>query len=158
MPLPQETPVVLDTAVPTYFSIERLGIHAPIQAVGVVDGAMDVPDTAHHVGWYQYGPRPGDLGSAVVAGHVNWNGGKSAVFALLHTIQIGDTVQVLDNTGAIDTFAVIDIKEYPIDANTAEVFSPHENSQRLNIITCSGLWDPILKTHSLRLVVYTEKI
>lgn len=161
MPMPTLLPAtvpVLDSAVPAYFSIDRLGVYAPIQPVGIVAGAMDVPDTANHVGWYQYGPRPGDIGSAVVAGHVNWNGGEAAIFSSLHTIQIGDTVEVFDSTGKTASFAVTHIKEYPIDADTTEVFSSGEGTRQLNIITCSGPWDPILKTHSLRLVVFTEKM
>lgn len=147
------------TAVPLQFSIQRLGIDAPIEAVGVLDdGKMAVPVQAEHVGWYEYGPRPGDTGSAVLAGHVNWTGGKDAVFTPLHTIQIGDIVQVQNSIGGTDTFAVRTIKEYPTNSDATEVFSSSDGSSWLNLITCDGTWDPILKTHRSRLVVFTEKI
>jgi hypothetical protein len=73
-------------AVPVLLSIERLGIYADIESVGLVDNAMAVPSSVEDVGWYQHGPRPGDQGSAVLAGHVNWTSGRSAVFTILHTI------------------------------------------------------------------------
>lgn len=147
------------TAVPLRLSIQRLGIDAPIEAVGVLDdGKMGVPTLAEDVGWYKYGPRPGDTGSAVLAGHVNWTGGQDAVFTSLNTIHIGDMVQVQNSIGGTDTFAVRIIKEYPTDSDATEVFSSSDGSSWLNLITCDGTWDPILKTHRSRLVVFTEKI
>jgi len=150
--------IITNTTIPIELTIERLGIHAPIEPVGVLDNAMAVPTKAEDVGWYENGPRPGDEGSAVLAGHVNWTGGQDAVFALLHTMKIGDTVKVLNSNGVTDTFVVTLIKDYPMDSDTAEVFSSSDGSQRLNLITCDGVWDKILKTHQSRLVVFAEKI
>ncbi len=145
-------------AFPVEFLIVRLGIHAPIEPVGILDNAMAVPVKKEDVGWYDRGPRPGDQGSAVLAGHVNWDGGQDAVFASLHTIKIGDIVQVRNSVGVTDTFVVVRIKDYPMNNDTVEVFSSSDGSRRLNLITCDGVWDKILKTHRLRLVVFTEKI
>ncbi len=145
-------------AVPVLLSIERLGISADIESVGLIDNAMAVPSSIEDVGWYQHGPRPGDQGSAVLAGHVNWTTGRSAVFSLLHTIVVGDTVQVTNSLGHVDTFIVRSIKDYPIDSDTSEVFTSIDGLSRLNLITCDGVWDPVLKTHLSRLVVFTEKI
>lgn len=150
--------IINDAVTPIELTIERLGIHAPIEPVGVLDNVMAVPKKIGDVGWYENGPRPGDEGSAVLAGHVNWTGGQDAVFALLHTIKIGDTVQVLNSIGVSDTFIVTLIKDYPMDGDTTEVFSSSDGLQRLNLITCDGIWNKILKTHQSRLVVFTEKI
>ena len=145
-------------AVPVRLSIERLDISADIESVGLIDNAMAVPSSIEDVGWYKHGPRPGDQGSAVLAGHVNWTGGRSAVFTTLHTIIVGDTVQVTNSLGHTDTFIVRSIRDYPIDSDTTEVFTSSDGLSRLNLITCDGVWDPVLKTHLSRMVVFTEKI
>lgn len=126
--------------------------------MGILDGAMAVPDRITNVGWYSLGIRPGDIGSAVLAGHVNWTGGQDAVFTKLRTIQRGDIVHVKNTDGDTDTFIVRDIRDYPANADTGEVFSSLDGSRWLNLITCDGPWSTILKTHESRLVVFTEKI
>lgn len=46
---------------------------APIHAVGVEpDGSMEIPDDVSRIGWYEYGPAPGDAtGSAVLTAHID---------------------------------------------------------------------------------------
>ncbi len=143
---------------PAKLSIERLGIYADIESVGVVDNAMAVPSNIEDVGWYQYGAHPGDQGSAVLAGHVNWTGGRSAVFTELHSIAIGDIVEVIDTGGSTHRFIVRSIRDYLMDNDTTEIFTSSDGLSRLNLITCDGVWDPVLQTHKSRLVVFTEKI
>lgn len=143
---------------PVTLSIESIGVYASIQAVGVLDGAMAVPDSKDYVGWYKYGTHPGENGSAVLAGHVNWRGGQDAVFTNLKDIQIGDIVTVSDNFGREDSFMVQEIQNYPIDTDTSGIFVSSDNTSRLNLITCYGAWNPERKTHDFRLVVFAEKI
>ncbi len=97
-------PVQKYESFPVTISIESIGVYASIQAVGVLDGAMAVPDSKDYVGWYKYGTHPGETGSAVLAGHVNWKNGDDAVFTRLKEIQIDDIVVITDNFGKEDTF------------------------------------------------------
>lgn len=143
---------------PVQISIESIGVEAAIQAVGVLDGAMAVPDSKDYVGWYKFGTHPGETGSAVLAGHVNWRHGEDAVFSYLKYIEIGDVISVYDNFGRENKFIVQQIKNYPIDTDTLEIFKSNDGISRLNLITCYGTWDPERKTHNLRLVVFAEKI
>ena len=139
-------------------SIEKLNIEAPIQDVGVLDNAMDVPDDPVTVGWYQYGTKPGQPGSSVLAGHVSWKGGQPAVFANLDQLSAGDIVTVSYEDETQDSFVVRDLKRYPLGAKTEEVFISSDGASYLNLITCDGAWSNTLGTHELRLVIFTEKI
>jgi sortase (surface protein transpeptidase) len=155
----EETPLIVrDPAVPVLLSIERIGVYAPVEFVGIVNGVMESPIAAEDVGWYSLGTRPGEIGSAVFAGHVNWSGGKDAVFADLHTMQIGDLVSVTNNYGETDQFITRAIKQYPKDADASEVFISYDGLSHVNLITCDGEWNTELNTHDSRLVVFTEKI
>lgn len=144
---------------PIEFLIQRLGIVAHIESVGISgDGAMAVPTKAQDVGWYELGTNPGDIGSAVLAGHVNWDDGQDAVFTRLHELVAGDLVQVKNSLGVTKTFIVYDIKTYLVDDDTHQVFSSSDGQRNLNLITCSGVWDTLLETHKSRLVVFTREI
>jgi sortase A len=160
-PIPNESITITEELKQTYpvkISIESIGVNAPVEAVGILDGAMAVPTFGHNVGWYSLGTKPGEVGSSVLAGHVNWKNGEDAVFTNLKNIQIGDTVSVTNNYGNMDHFKVTKIQSYPIYADTTEIFSADDGIVRLNLITCTGDWNDWLDTHSERLVVFTEKI
>ena len=83
---------------PSTLSIPRIGVRATIVAVGrKADGAMQVPDPGQ-VGWYRLGPRPGDPGPAVLAGHVD-NHTSPDVFYRLRELRPGDEILVASLTG-----------------------------------------------------------
>lgn len=161
IPVASYTPIPITPvtqAIPLMLSIDSLDIHTPIEPVGIVNDAMGIPSTADSVSWYHPGTIPGDIGSAVMAGHVNWNKGQDAVFTNLHTLEIGDTLYVTDSHGNREYFIVTKIQEYQADDDTAEVFSSDDGLAHLNLITCSGIWNSEKKTHESRLVVFTNKM
>lgn len=162
---PLESPEIVEVipnkqenAYPVKITIKSIGITAPIESVGVLEGAMAVPTFGHNVGWYSFGTRPGDVGSAVLAGHVNWMNGEDAVFTNLKDIKVGDVINVTNNYGKIDNFIVREIKSYPVWTDTTEIFSSSDGLSHLNLITCNGDWNDWLNTHDSRLVVFTDKI
>lgn len=146
------------TGVPVRLKIASIDLDAPIEQVGLTaDGLMDVPKHPFNTGWYELGPRPGEMGSAAIAGHVDWIDGSAAVFADLNKVQVGDRVTVEDNTGAVVSFLVRDIRTYDAGADAADVFISDDGKAHLNIITCHGAWDKGSQQYSKRLVVFTDK-
>ena len=158
---PSEPTTPLITQNPTYpvkISIESIGVYAPVESVGILSEAMAVPTSGNNVGWYSLGAQPGDIGTAVLAGHVNWMNGEDAVFTHLDSIQIDDIVSITNNYGYTNSFIVRKIKNYPFNSDTREIFSSTDGLSHLNLITCTGTWNKRLGTHNSRLVIFTEKI
>lgn len=159
--VPGENIVQAENAAQTYpvkISIDSIEVIAPIESVGILDGAMAVPTFGHNVGWYSLGTNPGEVGSAVLAGHVNWKNGETAVFTRLEEVKIGDVITVTNNYGAVTNFKVTDAQKFPLETDTTEIFSSSDGKVRLNLITCVGEWNESLGTHNERLVVFAEKI
>lgn len=154
----EESPEYLGLAVPALVVIERIGVHAAVEAVGAVQGAMGSPRLPTDVSWYRDGVSPGQEGSAVFAGHVNWSGGQDAVFTNLHALEMGDQIIVVSNYGVRDYFTVTDLKRYPAQGDSEQVFLSHDGRAHLNLITCDGVWNAETKTHESRLVVFAEKV
>ena len=69
---------------PVVVTIPSLGVTAPVGAASVepLSGQLALLPDAATVVWYRHGPSPGQDGSAVLAGHVDWNGRQGAFFAL----------------------------------------------------------------------------
>lgn len=144
---------------PTYLNIPSINVSAAIYYVGLTsDGSMDIKmGDLSRVAWYQFGPRPGEIGSAVVAGHYGWSGTQGSVFNDLHNLKTGDSVLVTDTNGATIKFIVRETKMYDLDADTHDIFTSNDNKAHLNLITCYGTWLKSKKTYSNRLVVFTDK-
>jgi len=147
------------TSTPIKVSIPAYGIEGKVVPVGIAkSGNMAVPEKYEDVGWYKYGPRVGGEGNAVLAGHLDNGSGKPAVFYNLNQMRIGDEVFVETSEGERLQFVVrevrlVDYKDPPLE----EIFGKMKG-EHLNLITCDGTWDPVAKTYSERLVVFTDRV
>jgi len=140
---------------PTRLIIPTLHIEAKIQNVGISpNGIMENPSNIVDVGWFDLGTRPGQKGSAVVAGHLNGEHGEIGVFANLHKLKKGDKIYINDSKGASITFIVRESRLYD-PGYAEEVFSQNDNAH-LNLITCEGIWDKSKRSYSKRLVVFSD--
>jgi hypothetical protein len=138
--LGRDTPRV---ALPRQFEIPRLGISMPIMASTVNgDGQMALPNQPGRIGWYAYGPRPGDrVGSAVLGGHVDSRQYGIGPLAELRRVRRGDKVIVRTAAGQkvfeVDSVRLIDKRALTPD----EIFD-RSGPARLRILTCGGPYLP----------------
>ncbi len=144
---------------PVRLRIPAIGVDAEIEAVGQTrSGAMDVPTQVDNVAWYELGALPGEIGNAVIAGHLDRVTGAPAVFWDLTDLQEGDSIYVIDGQGTEHHYQVTKSKSYPYDKSPiAEIFGFSLGSH-LNLITCRGTWNRGRQTYSNRYVVYTELV
>jgi len=148
---------------PARLIIPKLGIDTGFQYTGLKsDGSMEIPNNTVDVGWYTGSSRPGEKGVAIITGHVaQIRGGvvtKPGVFSNLNTLIIGDTLSVIDGTGATTTFVVRAIRSYDPNADASNVFTSADNGIHLNLITCEGTWNTAQLSYSQRLVVFTDVV
>lgn len=146
---------------PARLIIPSIGVTAPVEFVGILSSgelATATQNPWEHVGWYETGPKPGEVGSAVIDGHLDRPGGYPAVFWNLRNLHAGDDVIVIDTHGKTRTFRVTRIALYtPQQAPVQEIFG-NEAGHYLNLITCAGDWIPIQHQTTLRLVVFTSLV
>ncbi len=139
---------------PVRLRIPALGIDAVVEQVGLTAaGRMAAPSRFSDVAWYTYGPLPGQMGNAVIDGHVDNGLGLAGVFKHLSSIKEGDVVQVQTKKGSTLSFIVDEIHSYPYtDVPTKTIFTT-KGDARLTLITCEGTWVAEQKTYDKRLVV-----
>ncbi|QBD77218.1 class F sortase [Ktedonosporobacter rubrisoli] len=144
--------------IPERLLIPTLKIHAAIEKVGIqATGDLGTPEASpwEDVGWYAKGTIPGQLGSAVIDGHLDRPGGAPAIFWSLHTLFVGNEVIVQMASGGAMQFRVIRVALYtPQAAPVQEIFA-NTGGAYLNLITCSGDWIPSQQQTTQRIVVYT---
>jgi hypothetical protein len=140
---------------PTRLRIPAIAVDSPLEPLHLDAHGALTPPTFPHAGWYADGPAPGDVGPAVLAGHVDSTTGP-AVFYRLGALRHGDSVEV-QRDGQWLSFTVVDVQRYPKNAfPTADVYGPTPDPQ-LRLITCSGEFDRARHSYLDNTVVYAVR-
>lgn len=155
------TPMPATLANPARIIIPSIGVVAPVESVGILsNGELATPTQSpwEHVGWYENGSRPGELGSAVIDGHLDRPGGYPAIFWNLRSLHPGDKVTVIDTHGKLLTFGVTRVALYPPQQAPVQEIFGNNAGHYLNLITCAGDWIPSQHQTTMRLVVFTSLV
>ncbi|GAA0800628.1 class F sortase [Spirilliplanes yamanashiensis] len=141
------------TAPPTRVRVPAIGVDSPLERLRIgANGELTTPRDFGQAGWYADGTAPGDVGPAVIAGHVDSVDGP-AVFFRLRELAAGDTIEVSRGDQQV-TFTVVSTAWYPKSAfPTERVYGPTPDRQ-LRLITCGGGFDPSRRSYRDNLVVY----
>jgi Sortase domain len=166
-------PVALELHLPS------LGVHASVVGVGITaNDVMDAPmgpakdPIWQQAFWYRGSAVPGELSSALIAGHISGPGGRPAVFAEIDRLGPDDPIVVRDTRSGLDVrFSVSSSETYSLDQAADPVVlsriygaGPVAGSRpepsadglsHLTLITCAGTFRN--GTHDHRLVVYATR-
>jgi sortase (surface protein transpeptidase) len=153
------TPLVLErgtertAAAPVRVRVPAAGVDSELLRLGTdATGALVPPDDFDRAGWFTGGAVPGDVGPAVVAGHVDSVDGP-AVFARIGELGPGDEVQVDRADGTTARFTVTEVARYPKTAFPTEaVYGPTPRAE-LRLVTCGGEFDRSRRSYVDNVVV-----
>jgi sortase (surface protein transpeptidase) len=136
--------------------IPAIGVDSDLATLGVDSaGALVPPADFAQAGWFGAGPVPGDVGPAVLAGHVDSRSGP-AVFYRLADLTAGDAVEVVRSDGRAVEFEVTGVARYRKDAfPTADVYGATA-APELRLITCGGDFDRSRRSYTDNVVVYAR--
>jgi sortase (surface protein transpeptidase) len=145
-------------AKPVSLVIPSIGVRTSLVHLGLTsEGALQVPPSTTVAGWYTGSPRPGSIGSAVIAGHIDSYTGPG-VFYRLSDLRRGDRVDVRRADGTPAVFKVTEVQQYPKDAfPTAAVYGATPTPE-LRLITCGGTFDYSTGSYLSNTVVYATQV
>jgi sortase (surface protein transpeptidase) len=145
---------------PRRLRIPSVGVDASIVPVGVdASGSMVIPREVDSVGWYRFGPTPGDrAGAAVIAGHVDSKDQGPGALLPLREVGVGDPVTVTAADGATLAFRVVGKETIVKKRLPVERLFARDGSARLVLITCGGPFVPELSSYRDNLVVVAVPI
>jgi len=134
---------ILTASPPVAVDIPSIGVRTSnfVDLGLATDGTLEVPKDFSSVGWYTQGPSPGQLGPAILSGHVDSHNGP-AIFYRLGALKPGALINVSRKDGSTATFTVDRIQRFPKNQfPTAKVYGA-TNRAELRLITCGGSFDP----------------
>ncbi|GAA1810439.1 class F sortase [Actinomadura chokoriensis] len=146
----------LPRSVPVRVAVPSIGVRAPLIGLGLdADGSVQVPsgDRPGEAGWYDRGPTPGELGAAVLLGHVDSAKG-AAVFYDLGRVRPGHRVEVTRADGRVAVFTVESVERVAKDEfPTGRVYGPLDHAG-LRLVTCGGAFDRTERSYRDNIIVY----
>lgn len=149
--------LAMPDSAPVKLRIPKLGIETTFEEpLGTTDnGAIEIPESYDKVAWYKHGPTPGEIGPAVILGHVDSYLG-AAVFFRLGGLSEGDEIYVDREDGTTAIFEVTG-KERPSQSDfpTDRVYGNLDHAG-LRLITCSGIYNRGTTRYSHNLIVYAK--
>jgi sortase (surface protein transpeptidase) len=143
---------------PVRLEIPAIGVSSPLVRLGLNrDRTMQVPGDFQVAGWFTGGAQPGQLGPAVIAGHVDSRTGP-AVFYRLRDLRPGDQVRVVRADRLVVRFEVESLASYPKRSLPDEEVFGATTAPVLRLITCAGAFDRTRGSYRDNLVVSAVRV
>lgn len=146
---------------PVSVAIPEIGVRSRLLHLGRTrNGSMQVPNlytSASEAAWYKYSATPGQVGTAVIEGHVdNYRG--PAVFFRLGALKPGNHIYVTLADGITAVFRVTGVREYTKAKFPASVIYGSTGYAALRVITCGGTFDYTTRHYLSSVVVYASLV
>jgi hypothetical protein len=142
---------------PTRISFPAQGVDAPVVPVATsAAGSLDLPDDPRTIGWWVGGAAPGAAaGNVVLAGHVDSHRLGIGTFAVLRSLDVGDSVVVTDALDGAHPYRVVARRQLSKADLPAELFD-QRGVPGLVLITCGGRFDPHTRHYDDNVIVVAE--
>jgi hypothetical protein len=149
-----------ETVFPVKLTMASIEVDAPVIATGIDSdsGQMAVPGNVSEVAWYQFGPRPGERGSAVLAAHVDLAGQGPGVFFRLRELAPGDIIEVEFSDGSAQVFRIEARTTYSKEELPLETIFAREGLPVLTLITCGGSFSESSRRYDSNVVAYAVPV
>lgn len=155
---PNQVVTTLTDDRPERLRIPRIDVDTRLMDLGLTARReLEVPPLSRPrtAGWYDRSPVPGEVGPAVLAGHVDSRTGP-AVFYRLRELHEGDRVVVDRSDGRTATFEVDRVEQVSKSAfPTKRVYGATPRPE-LRLITCGGAFDAEIGHYLANVVVYAH--
>ena len=152
-PLPASPPVAV--------RLPGIDVESPVHGLGLdEEGKLQVPSGKRYneVAWYDGSPTPGEVGPAVLEGHVTGTGYAPSVFFELGDTRKGDRIEVDRADGSTATFEVTEVKSSPKDDfPRIDVYGATDGPE-LRVITCGGTFDKDAGRHLDNVIVFAKLV
>ena len=156
--VPMDAAQPMARSAPVRVQIPAIGVDSALMQLGLrADGSLQVPPAGFPAGWYSGAPTPGELGPAILAGHVDWSG-QPGVFSRLRELTPDAQVTVTRQDGSAAVFRVTQVNEYPKDKFPTSVVYGDLDHPGLRLITCGGSFDRQTRSYDDNIVAFADLV
>jgi hypothetical protein len=150
----------LAPSIPQVLAIPAISVRSPLLSLGKnPDGSLQVPQPGPHyneAAWYNGLRTPGELGPAIILGHIDSAAEGPSVFFRLGALHIGDRIYVTRADGKVAVFAVNAVRSYPKASFPNDLVYAATPDASLRLITCGGDFDRSTGSYLSNVVVFAH--
>jgi hypothetical protein len=136
---------IMSRSEPVSLSIPAINVHSTLLHLGqTAQGSLQVPPPGpnyNKAAWYRLSPTPGELGPAILVGHIDSAKEGPSVFFRLGAMKKHDTVRVSRKDGSVAVFSVDSVLRFSKQKFPRELVYGNTDHAALRIITCGGAFD-----------------
>ncbi|MFN2636928.1 MAG: class F sortase [Gemmatimonadaceae bacterium] len=147
---------------PSRIQIPSIGVDSKLVELGLKENReMEVPPVPTkpgqigNAGWYTEGPKPGEVGGALIAGHVDNRFGPD-VFARLKELRKGAEIVVTDADGKTHAFVVERKTQTAKDKLDTAAIWGENRVPALRLITCGGSFDKASGHYTANVTIFAN--
>ncbi len=123
---------------PVRLRIPAIDVDSKLMDLGLKkNGTLETPPGAFPAGWFTGAPTPGELGPAIIVGHVRYQ--TPGVFARLTELRPDDQILVKREDGSTAKFRVTRLAHFEKSAFPTKKVYGNIDHAGLRLITCGGL-------------------
>lgn len=157
-PAPEPARTAMAPSAPVRLTVPDIDVDSELVPLGLQpDGSLEVPQAAFPAGWFTGAPMPGEIGPAVIAGHIDWVTGPG-VFARLGALTPGAEIRVSRTDGTVAVFRVVSVAQYPKDAFPTDLVYGDLDHAGLRLISCGGAFDRRTGHYEDNIVVFADLV
>ncbi|MCW2848709.1 MAG: putative sortase-like protein [Marmoricola sp.] len=141
VPVPAATPTgvpAMARSRPRRLRIPAIGVDSSLMALGLKkDGTLETPPGPFPAGWFTGAPTPGELGPAIIVGHVRYV--QPGVFEHLGDLKRNDQIRIARKDGTTAVFRVTKVEHFEKARFPTKKVYGNIDHPGLRLITCGGL-------------------
>lgn len=148
----------LARSLPRELIVPSLGIATSIGQLGLqANHQVQVPASVHTVGWFRFGPTPGQVGSAVILGHVDSYLGPG-IFFNIKSLPVGALIEVRLANRSTALFRVTSVVQYAKSSFPDALVYGSSGERELNLVTCGGTFNRATGGYESSIVVFSRLV
>jgi hypothetical protein len=150
----------MDRSAPVEITIDSINVRAGVDQIGLApDGTLEEQplSRASYAAWYRLGPAPGQVGPAVLTGHVDTKN-SLGVFFYLSQLRPGDRVAITRADGRTASFSVDSVASYPKSDFPTQLVYGATAYPALRLVTCGGQFDRSAGSYRDNVVIFAHLI
>lgn len=150
---PKATP---GPSLPNSIDIPSIGAKSTLVQLGLdANKSIQVPpvNKPQQAGWYKYSPTPGQVGPAVILGHIDGDH-QQGIFWRLQDVKPGAKVSIGRQDGTTVTFTVNKVDQVQKSAFPTNAVYGNTADPELRLITCGGAFDDTTGHYLDNVIVY----
>jgi len=125
-------------SVPVRLRVPGIAVDSKLMDLGLKrDGTLETPPGAFPAGWFTGAPTPGEVGPAIIVGHVRYE--TPGVFARLTEMRRGNRILVQRKNGSTAHFRVTKVAHFSKSRFPTKQVYGNIDHAGLRLITCGGL-------------------